>query len=557
MSSNCACPTVYYGSGSATGSCPTDYNTIVEATATATATSTQSQTEANTLAENLASQLALQTATHDANIVNQTITAVIQNGIGGGGSGNSNFQAVIASGATYNLATPGSSDPKVVQIFNANPNAYTSFSNGGLNAAVRTMVQFGNFLFVGGDFNGTADGTIKNLFGIAVYELTTGTWSALPNNGLNGSVYCMKVVGNDIYIGGSFPETKDSSISSNNIIIFTPGITLGTGTWTAVICPNSATGTGGLVYSIEIFNTDLYIGGNFTYLGDGTTQVNNIAKYSPTATLGAGTWSDIASPGSNVGVSAAVYCIKKIGTNLYIGGSFTTAGTTTVNRIVIYTPSTTTWTPITISSVVGLNGSAVAAILEYNGIIYISGTFTGNNDSSVISNNVIKYTPSGLGTGSWTVMPNGGLEQHGYGIISIIEYNGIIYFAGNSFGTYDNTIKSYAFISYNPTTNTFSALPNKGIGISDANGYFIYLYNNKLLLGNSYADGNINTPTPGIPNIKAILMYNPLILFPYPYLNINYNSNTITTIYAGNYTTTLYYYNNTWNLPYNLPYNIY
>ena len=79
------------------------------------------------------------------------------------------------------------------------------------------------------------------------------------------------------------------------------------------------TGTNGEVWALAVIGTDLYVGGNFTTAGGNTA--NHIAKWNGSA------WSPLVSANTSVnGINGMVTALTVIGTDLYAGGWFTDAG---------------------------------------------------------------------------------------------------------------------------------------------------------------------------------------------------------------------------------------
>jgi hypothetical protein len=77
---NCNCKK-FYGFGVGIGSYTTDYNSITTATSTATATSNLSQKDADKVAEKIAIEVAQSNAETIADVINQTVVVLKQNGI--------------------------------------------------------------------------------------------------------------------------------------------------------------------------------------------------------------------------------------------------------------------------------------------------------------------------------------------------------------------------------------------------------------------------------------------------------------------------------------------
>ncbi|MEX1275236.1 MAG: LamG-like jellyroll fold domain-containing protein [Bacteroidota bacterium] len=78
-------------------------------------------------------------------------------------------------------------------------------------------------------------------------------------------------------------------------------------------------GTNGEVWALAVMGSDLYVGGNFTTAGGNT--VNHIAKWNGSS------WSALISSSNGInGINGMVTALAVIGTDLYAGGWFTTAG---------------------------------------------------------------------------------------------------------------------------------------------------------------------------------------------------------------------------------------
>jgi N-acetylneuraminic acid mutarotase len=199
--------------------------------------------------------------------------------------------------------------------------------NEGLDDYVRALVTMGDDLYVGGNFAQTGDGTVSDLGRIVRHDITDDTWNALPNHGLNNTVYALAAVGDDLYVGGAFTQSGDVVVSDLGRIVRydTTG-----GAWHAL--PNQ--GLGGVVQALMMVGSDLYVGGAFGWTGDGTlTNLGYIARYD---TAG-GAWHAL----PNQGLDYIVYALAVAGDDLYMGGAFGATGDWTVlnlNGIARYVP---------------------------------------------------------------------------------------------------------------------------------------------------------------------------------------------------------------------------
>jgi N-acetylneuraminic acid mutarotase len=147
-----------------------------------------------------------------------------------------------------------------------------AFSNQGLNDGVYALATSGSDLYVGGNFTQTGDGSLTSLSCIARYDTTAETWHALPNEGLDDYVIAMAAVGSDLYMGGTFTQTADGSLTDLGRIARYDTLTT---TWYAL--PNE--GLNGWVNALAVSDSDLYMGGYFWQTGDGALALRYIARY--------------------------------------------------------------------------------------------------------------------------------------------------------------------------------------------------------------------------------------------------------------------------------------
>lgn len=331
---------------------------------------------------------------------------------------------------------------------------------GGGTHGVEAIALFGGDVYIGGNFH-TADGSPAS--GFVRWDGTA--FSAVP--GIVGEAYAIAANGGSLYVGGNIAPASAPG-SSIGILKWdgTTWSTLGTAANTTVnaiafsgsdiyaigvirVGTNSSSvarfdGTSwtgmqtfsGIVKSVSVVATDVYVGGQFTIgglnniarwtgsawvpvsggvIGDGgnTPQINGMAvvgnslvvggSFTMAGTAGARniarltggtTWSGF----DGTGIDAPAYAIAVSGTDVYVGGTFTTAGPVIVNKIAKWNSVTNTWSAL--GTGVTASNTSISAIAVAGGKVYAGGTFT--NIGGVNASNIAIWngtTWSALGTG--------------------------------------------------------------------------------------------------------------------------------------------------------------
>ena len=254
-------------------------------------------------------------------------------------------------------------------------------------------------------------------------EAMNSTWSALTSSGgINGvgiTVLTIAIDGNNnVYVGGAFTTLGDGTTTANRIAKW-DGIN-----WSALTSSGGINGLGNAVLAIAIDdNNHLYVGGVFTTLGDGTTTVNRIAKWDGT------NWTTLTSSGGINGVGSSVNVLKIDGNdNVYVGGQFTTLGdgTTTANRMAKW--DGTDWSALTSSSGInGIDGNVLSIVVDKNNHLYVGGQFTTLGDGTTTANYIAKWD----GTNWSPLISNIGINGLGYSVHALaIDGNDNLYVSG-------------------------------------------------------------------------------------------------------------------------------
>jgi hypothetical protein len=194
------------------------------------------------------------------------------------------------------------------------------------------------------------------------------------------TIFAMAVYNGELYVGGAF--TTIAGQSCNHIARF-DGYR-----WQPV-----GTGTNGPVFSLAVYsyggNSYLCVGGGFSTAGGKT--VSNIAAW------GLGTWDNSLTTQFGQGTNNIVYALLSPGAGqLYVGGTFTTAGGGPASRIAFFNGAS--WSALGTGIQGGTNPTVYA--LAGTGPIYVGGSF--DHAGGVAANNIASWsgtTWSSLGAG--------------------------------------------------------------------------------------------------------------------------------------------------------------
>lgn len=251
---------------------------------------------------------------------------------------------------------------------------------GGLDDVVRALYTPDNeTLYIGGDFiDADEDGLFGGPVTLTRVAIFNGRDYHALGAGANGSVYafahCTVASALTMVIGGDF--TSLGGTASNRIILQT----ISSGAFTAV-----TTGCNGVVrsiYPLSVTGDEVWVGGAFSSAG-GVANTPMIAKLD----CGAGTFTAV---GRGVTAGTGVFAVYYLGTDLYIGGTFTqvtngAGANTAVNNIARWNGSA--WSSMNSGITIASGTPTVRAIssqLQFDGSEYIvaGGSFDRVNGSS-------------------------------------------------------------------------------------------------------------------------------------------------------------------------------
>ncbi len=190
----------------------------------------------------------------------------------------------------------------------------------GLPAAssVTAMSVAGSLVYVAGAFT-QIDGITAN--GIAKWDgsawTSLGTGSA---NGVTGVIHAIAVAGSDVYVGGYL--SKAGGQPTQCVARWNGSAWSGL----AQYCRDSGGGDGD-VRAILVSGSDLYVGGNFVQIQNASAVY---ASY--VARLSGGSWSSLNGQAFS-GTDAPVNALVKLGSDIFVGGEFTSVAGFTANHI--------------------------------------------------------------------------------------------------------------------------------------------------------------------------------------------------------------------------------
>jgi len=247
----------------------------------------------------------------------------------------------------------------------------------GTKEPVYAMQGDADYLYVAGEFTKAGGLPAK---GIARWD--GSNWSAM-GDGIEGTVYAIAKGSGNIYVGGRFDEAGGSPAS--NIAVWNGS------SWSELGGGISSSTPLESVRAIGVSGSNVIVGGNFDQAG--ATSVNNVAQWNGSS------WSNMSG-----GVNNTVFAITMDGSDAYIGGRFTQAGGSSANCIAKWNGSAWSTLGTGISGTLGgeylYRDATVFAVRIFNNNVYAGGYFTTAGSTS--ANNIAKWNGS-----SWSALGTG------------------------------------------------------------------------------------------------------------------------------------------------------
>ena len=317
--------------------------------------------------------------------------------------------------------------------------SYNASSN---QPTVYCLAVVSSTLYVGGAFNSAGGLPAANL---ASY--TAGVWRQV-GHGLNSGPSALAASGSSSVIAaGPFTYAGTASPDPVDPILNYIGQWNGS-TWSAFGqgVMTQTPSIGGQVLSLAAYGAGVFAGGSFVQAG--ATMANSIARWTASG------WAALSSGVQRGGVAGTVYATTMIGSRLYVGGAFSSAGGVAANNIAMW--DGTAWHALG----AGVD-STVFALTSVNGRLYAGGSFGSAGGKPATE--VACYDPT---TGHWHALG----QNPSYGPIGNVQalanFGNRYLLIGGDFPTIGNTsvgpyVTAYGF-AYFDTTATSFPLPTSG-----------------------------------------------------------------------------------------------
>jgi hypothetical protein len=257
------------------------------------------------------------------------------------------------------------------------------------NSTVNCIATSGNLLYIGGDFTSVSS---VSRFRTAAIDKTTAT-AAVWNISANSTVLDILPYGPNIFVGGLFNQI---TINGTNVIKRGLCVTDTSGTGRII---NYFGETNSNVRTITNSGSNIYIGGDFSRFLNLTRSLH---MYRGVTTNTTGSFVKSFDVFNGVNITDQTRTLQMSGSNLYIGGSFSSFEGISRPSLACYdlnSLTVTSWSPS--ASV----GATVTCMAISAGVVYIGGNFT--TLSGQTRNSLGCVTVSGGEANGWNPVTSG------------------------------------------------------------------------------------------------------------------------------------------------------
>ncbi|KKS93602.1 MAG: hypothetical protein UV70_C0008G0001, partial [Parcubacteria group bacterium GW2011_GWA2_43_13] len=333
---------------------------------------------------------------------------------------NGTIYALVLSGSTLYVAGEftyiGEEARNYVAALSTSTGNATSW-NPDPDSSVYTMALTGSTLYIGGAFSYLTEGGARGY--VAAVNTSTGVATSW-NPDLDDIVLSLFVSGTTLYVGGYFTclDSSDTCSPTRSALASFNTTTGAVNSWD----PNAEDYTS--VDAFAIYDTTLYVGGTFSCFNACGTERNGIAAFN-TATGSLTNWD----PNAGAGFSVSALLPSSDGNIVYVGGTFTSIGGATRLSIAALNASdglATSWDP-------KAAGGQVFELALSGTTLYLGGSFSTIGSSVVVRNRIAAIDPStGQAKTSFSPLVIGaGQQVHGL----VLTADDVSLYVGGNFTT--------------------------------------------------------------------------------------------------------------------------
>ncbi len=291
------------------------------------------------------------------------------------------------------------------------------------------VVAPGDTIIVGGSFTRAGDSAATN---IARWSRTREAWSPLTgtwmlwdsvagirdDDGVDNVVRAIHVVDRNVYVSGTFQSAYPgrytlNRVNTNYIAVWAELDS--SNIWWQAMGVGGRNGTDGFVNAMASLGNDLYVGGGFITAGG--EAASHIAKWSGSR------WTQL-----GVSASGMINTIGRLGEDIYAAGRFNISSTGNPNATGVARLNNATWEPIE-GDVIG----TVYALAAKDEDLYIGGSFISAGGET--ANNIVRWNRT---ENKWYTL-GGGVTSNEIPFVSSLSFDGDKLYVGGSFNSAGGT----------------------------------------------------------------------------------------------------------------------